>query len=177
MAADSGTNWTSVIIAFIVGGVVLGGLVYFTMSKPKPAPAPQPVTPPPTVTGPKVPCGNIKVEVSLSNGFVFPDPFTICQDQGANGHFKVTWEKAKGEPASLKTFKAEFPDGTPFADAHANDVSVYEWPAGRTSVSSDNTKNFNLKNGEYRYFNYKVTVCCDATRKPKTLDPGGIITP
>ncbi len=178
METNSKTNWTSLIIAFIGGGIVLGGLVYFARPKPAPAPLPKPAEVAPPAKSAAYTCKDAEVAFSLSNpDLVTPDPFVLCQDHGDKGHYKLTWKKAKGEPSSLKTFKAEFTQGTPFVDGDGNPVTVFELPEHNASAATVHTKDLHLNEGQFVYYKYTVTVCCDAQNHSKTLDPGGIFVP
>lgn len=176
MATNSKTNWISLIIAFVVGGVVVVGLRCNPSNKPPAEPAPKPATTAPPPGQSRVPCGNVRVDVSINNpDLVSPDPFVLCQDNEEGGHFRVTWRKARGEPASLTQFTANFEDGSPFEDGQGNEVKIFEWPEHGTSVSTVRTKNLNLGDGQFAYYKYTVTLCCDAQGNEKTMDPGGII--
>jgi hypothetical protein len=176
MATNSKTNWISLILAFVVGGIVVVGLRCTSADKPPAEPAPKPATAAPPPGQSQVPCKDAEVVFSLSNpDLVTPDPFVLCQDHGDKGHYKVIWKKAKDEPPSLKTFKAEFTQGTPFVDEDGNPVTTFEWPEQNPSSAKVHTKNLNLNEGQFAYYKYTVDLCCDKDGKTHTLDPGGII--
>jgi len=173
METNSKTHWTSLILAFIAGAV-LCGLVWFATRPPAPPPPP-----PQPKAIPKVDyaCKDADVDVTLNKDPVQPDVFVLCQDRDSNQHYKVTWKIAPGQPPSLKSFIADFANGSPFEDANGNDQKVFKLNSPGTSVATLKTKQLTIPAGGYLYFKYNVTVCCDAQNHPIKKDPGGIIFP
>jgi hypothetical protein len=162
------------ILALLAGGMLLAGALFLRSgASAEAAAAPQPAAP-------GSPCKPlVKVEVSLSyKEFVDPKDFTICQDHGPKGHYKLIWEKASG--ANFATFTAEFSksQGTPFVDQNGHDQFVFHYAPGGPPVVTGHTKNLGLKPGQTRYYKYTIKVCQDpAETHCQERDPGGIIQP
>jgi hypothetical protein len=181
MEKHPGTRRNHLILALVAGGMLLAGVFFLRAGASGFAEAATPAAGAPAP--PSYTCRPlVKVLVSLNyKEFVNPKNFTICQDHGPKGHYRLMWEKAPG--AQFSTFSAVFtPDqdgNCPFVDAQGHDQCSFSFAQGQPSLTTPgHTKFLGLKPGQTRYFKYKVTICTDAAETHcQDRDPGGIIQP